>query len=45
MIVKAPPVSRARALAYWCGVDAKLIGMAAISERQQPEQSEDEEIS
>jgi hypothetical protein len=38
------PVSRARALAYCCGVDAKLIEMAAISERQQPEQSEDAEI-
>jgi hypothetical protein len=41
---ESTPVSRARALAYCCGVDAKLIEMAAISERQQPEQSEDAEI-
>jgi hypothetical protein len=40
---ESSPVSRARALAYCCGVDAKLIEMA-VSERQRPEQSEDAEI-
>jgi hypothetical protein len=42
---ESTPVSRARALAYCCGVDAKLIEIATISERQQPEQSEDKEIT
>jgi hypothetical protein len=36
-------VSRARALAYCCGVDAKLIEIATITELQQPEHSEDQE--
>ena len=40
---ESTPVSRARALAYCCGVDAKLIEMATISELQQPQQSEEQE--
>jgi len=36
-------VSRARALAYCCSVDAKLIEMATIDELQQPQQSEEQE--
>lgn len=36
-------VSRARALAYCCGVDAKLIEIATMAELQQPEHSEDQE--
>ena len=41
---ESTPVSRARALAYCCGVDAKLIEMATISELQQPQQSEEQEV-
>jgi len=40
---ESTPVSRARALAYCCGVDARLIEMATISELQQPQQSEEQE--
>jgi hypothetical protein len=40
---ESTPVSRARALAYCCGVDAKLIEMATIGELQQPQQSEEQE--
>jgi hypothetical protein len=40
---ESTPVSRARALAYCCGVDAKLIEMTTISELQQPQQSEEQE--
>jgi len=40
---ESTPVSRARALAYCCSVDAKLIEMATISELQQPQQSEEQE--
>jgi len=36
-------VSRARALAYCCGVDARLIEIARVAELQQPKQGEDQE--
>jgi hypothetical protein len=40
---ESTPVARARALAYCCSVDAKLIEMATIDELQQPQQSEEQE--
>ena len=40
---ESTPVSRARALAYCCGVDARLIEMATIGELQQPQQGEEQE--
>jgi len=41
---ESTPVSRARALAYCCGVDAKLIEMATTGELQQLQQSEEQEV-
>jgi hypothetical protein len=41
---ESTPVSRARALAYCCGVDARLIEMATIGDLQQPQQSEEQEV-
>jgi hypothetical protein len=41
---ESTPVSRARALAYCCSGDARLIEMATISELQQPQQSEEQEV-
>lgn len=40
---ESTPVARARALAYCCSVDAKLIEMATIDELQQPQQSEEQD--